>query len=177
MSEHNSMPPAEASTPALPVRLPPARVRTRPCPAEGPAPIAGQVPADPPQYTVGYRKPPKHTRFRPGQSGNPRGRPRSAKGLNTIVRETMTQKITVRTAAGEKKITRIEAVVQKTVEQAMKGNPRALAELLKLYGNAIPEERSEAEVLTEREEDLTATDLAILEALRAELLGETGDRP
>lgn len=29
-------------------------------------------------YLVGYGKPPLHTRFKPGQSGNPRGRPRRA---------------------------------------------------------------------------------------------------
>ena len=27
-------------------------------------------------YEVGYGKPPKHSRFKPGQSGNPKGRPR-----------------------------------------------------------------------------------------------------
>lgn len=83
--------------------------------------------------------PPKHSRFKPGQSGNPKGRPKSAKGLNTIVRTTLTQKVAVRTSAGERRISRIEAVVQKTIELAMKGNPRALAEIIKLYGNAVPE--------------------------------------
>ncbi len=34
-------------------------------------------------YDVGYRKPPKHTRFKPGQSGNPRGRPKGTKNLKT----------------------------------------------------------------------------------------------
>src|ERR1700758_809031 len=28
------------------------------------------------EYPVGYKKPPKHTQFKPGQSGNPNGRPR-----------------------------------------------------------------------------------------------------
>lgn len=30
-----------------------------------------------PAFKVGYRKPPVETRFKPGQSGNPRGRPRA----------------------------------------------------------------------------------------------------
>src|SRR5215213_6143909 len=29
-------------------------------------------------YEVGYRKPPRHTQFKPGQSGNPKGRPRQS---------------------------------------------------------------------------------------------------
>ena len=38
-----------------------------------------------PDYDVGYRKPPRHTRFTKGQSGNPRGRPPGAKNLNETV--------------------------------------------------------------------------------------------
>lgn len=124
-------------------------------------------------YQVGYRKPPLHTRFRPGRSGNPRGRPRSAKGLKTIVRESLTQKVAVRTATGEKKISRIEAVLHKLVEQAMKGNPRALAELLKLYAAAVPDAPlSSGEAAAE---ELTETDLAILEVLKTQLLSSEGE--
>lgn len=122
-------------------------------------------------YEVGYCKPPKHTRFKPGRSGNPKGRPKAAKGLNTLVRETLTQKVAVRTASGQRKISRIEAALQKTVELAMKGNPRALAEIIKLYANAVPEQSDDTGSLN-READLTETDLAILEELQRQLAGE-----
>jgi hypothetical protein len=36
-------------------------------------------------YEVGYRKPPVHTRFKKGQSGNPRGRKKSSKNIRKIV--------------------------------------------------------------------------------------------
>ena len=36
-------------------------------------------------YEVGYGKPPQHTRFKPGQSGNARGRPRKSKELNKLI--------------------------------------------------------------------------------------------
>jgi len=127
-------------------------------------------------YEIGYGKPPKHTRFKPGRSGNPRGRPKAARGLNTIVRDTLMQKVAVRTASGEtKKISRIEAVLQKTLEQAMKGNPRALSQLLKLYGDAVPDEKPEA-VSSPADEDLTAADLAILAELQKVLASGPGEQ-
>lgn len=80
----------------------------------------------------------------------------------------------MRTANGTRKIPRIEAVLQKTVEQAMKGNPRALAELIKLYGNAVPDERQDIEQSASIG-DLTETDLAILEAYRTSMMSGESD--
>ena len=175
MTEHQSQ--SELSARTSEASLPPARVRTRRKPDE-PQAMNQEGRCDQPTpdvgYEVGYKKPPKHTRFKPGQSGNPKGRPKKAESLNTIVRENLTQKVTVRTSLGEKRITRIEAVIHKAVEQAMKGNPRAIAELLKLYNTAVPEEKiGKAE--GEREEDLTAADLAMLAAYRQEIELGAGD--
>ncbi|RIV83144.1 DUF5681 domain-containing protein [Aurantiacibacter zhengii] len=122
-------------------------------------------------YKVGYRKPPVATRFKPGKSGNPKGRPKAAKGLSTIVRDTLTQKVSVRTANGEKRISRIEAALHKTIELAMKGNPRALAQLIKLYADAVPDPKANADQQSP-DQDLTATDIAMLEELQRMLLAE-----
>jgi hypothetical protein len=46
-------------------------------------------------YEVGYGKPPRHTRFAKGQSGNPRGRPRGAKNFNTLLEEALDEPVTV----------------------------------------------------------------------------------
>ena len=47
-------------------------------------------------YEVGYKKPPKDTQFKPGQSGNPLGRPKGTKNLKTDLMEELGQKIVVR---------------------------------------------------------------------------------
>lgn len=158
-----------------PRRLPPARPRSRPSAPPPPESLADDSGRDEhePSYEVGYKRPPRHTQFQKGCSGNPAGRPRLAKGLKTIVRETMTAQVEVRTAAGARKMSRVEALMHKTVELAMKGNVRAMTELLSLYAAAVPDPMTAAGGPTS-EEDLTATDLAMLEALRQEWAGEDG---
>ena len=90
-----SIPPAKTNATAGVVKSPPpVRVRTRP--AQRSEDNAGSIPEDKGRgsakagYEVGYGKPPQHSRFKPGQSGNPKGRPKSAKGLNTIVGKLIT---------------------------------------------------------------------------------------
>jgi len=147
--------------------LPPVRHRTRLQP-----PADQSHPKKPsPEYVVGYGRPPAHTRFKPGRSGNPKGRPKAAKGLKTLARDVLTTSVPVRTASGEKKMHRIEAVLHKTVELAMKGNPRALAEILKLYASSVPETAA-TESAAVRPDELTAGDWAILDELKATLLQE-----
>ena len=178
-----------------PRRLPPARNRTRPVPpietsethleerddkpsehspveANEESGVASRDPA----YEVGYGKPPVTTRFKPGQSGNPNGRPKGAKGLNTIVRETLSGKLTVRTPEGTKKISKIEAVLQKTLEKALKGDARAQFELMKLWRVAVPD-APEAADLEGTGERLSSADLAILAAFEAQLTERAGVKP
>jgi hypothetical protein len=157
-------------TSGAPAATPPPRIRLRTRPSVGSPvetlPGRGSLAEDQPAYAIGYGRPPQATKFRPGQSGNPRGRPRAAKGLKTIVRETLTAKVPVRTAAGEKKMSRMEAVLHKTVELGMKGNGSALAQLIALYRASVPDPVVGANAAPSAEE-LTATDIAMLEELKA----------
>jgi Family of unknown function (DUF5681) len=114
---------------------------------------AGVSPPEQPvgnEYEIGYGRPPKHTQFRKGESGNPKGRKKSSKGLNTIVREAMLQKVSVRTAQGEKRMTRAEATFAKMMEKAFSGDPRALALVLNMYREAVPDEIGHASDTADR---------------------------
>ncbi|MGB7371033.1 DUF5681 domain-containing protein [Erythrobacter sp.] len=128
-------------------------------------------------FEVGYSKPPRHTQFKPGQSGNPKGRPKGAKGLNTIVRETLGSKIAIRTADGSRCMTRIEALILKLCEQAAKGNVRAQIELVKLWKIAVPDETTTISGNDGESNDLTAADLAAIEEYRQWLGPQGGDNP
>lgn len=126
-------------------------------------------------YEVGYGRPPTHSQFKPGQSGNPKGRPKGAKGLSTMVREILGGKVAVRTATGTRHITKIEAVLQKTIERAMKGDARAQLELMKLWKSAVPDEPLPAGAEGNTGDNLTATDIATIEAYRAAIRVGGGD--
>ena len=70
---------------------------------------------------VGYRKPPRRTRFRKGQSGNPRGRPSGAKNLSTMLSEALNERVIVAENGRRRKITKRKAIITQVVNRAAKG--------------------------------------------------------
>ena len=74
----------------------------------------------------GYKMPPKHTRFKPGQSGNPKGRPRGARGFEATLKRELDRKIAVAVNGRSTKISRAEAMMKRVVEQALKGDLKAI---------------------------------------------------
>jgi hypothetical protein len=81
---------------------------------------------------VGYRKPPRRTQFKRGQSGNPKGRPRGSRNFRTDVKSTLNQVVKVKDAGKARKISAQEAALLRLRERALNGNPRALDRLLSL---------------------------------------------
>lgn len=152
---------------------PPVRVRTRQRPAAPVQPPSGLSDSDQAAsaYSVGYKKPPMHSRWRKGQSGNPRGPKKRQKSLNTIVREIMTAPISIRTGGRDQVMSRAQALVLKSVEAASKGNDRALDRLLRLYAVAMPDDGG-GQTAIAGEQPLSPTDEATLEAFREMLAAE-----
>jgi Family of unknown function (DUF5681) len=106
---------------------------------------------------VGYRRPPKHSRFQPGQSGNPRGRPPGVKSLSDIVRKIVGQKVTVTENGRARRVPRLEAILLRAASEASRGDGRVLRLLLQLaerYGEVAHTEGGR--------EMIAAEDVAIL---------------
>lgn len=82
-------------------------------------------------YEVGHGKPPKEYQFKPGQSGNPKGRPKKSKNFATLIREELDRTITVREGSQARQISNREAIVKCIINGALKGNPRQLEFLFK----------------------------------------------
>jgi Family of unknown function (DUF5681) len=112
-------------------------------------------------YEVGYGKPPRHTRFKKGQSGNPRGRPSGSKNLTTLLGEVLNELVVVAESGGRRKITKRRAIIMQLVNQAAKADWRATKILLDIL-QAI-------EVRTEppaAEGSFDAADAKVIEQLR-----------
>ena len=80
---------------------------------------------DPGTPASGFMNPPRHTQFQKGKSGNPRGRPRKRKDINTVLQQVLERKVRVRDA--ERQMPIREALIWKLRELALQGDKQALA--------------------------------------------------
>jgi len=83
-------------------------------------------------YAVGYGKPPLHSRFRKGRSGNPRGRSRGSTPLAQLLQQALDETVLVPKGHGRRRITKREAIVAGLVDRALQADPRATRLLLDL---------------------------------------------
>src|SRR5215204_4979898 len=99
-----------------------------------------------PTYEVGYRKPPVHTRFRKGQSGNPSGRPKrkATERAKEIALQEAYRLVPVREGDRIVKMPAVQAVHRSQIALAAKGNgPAQRAVLLAppQRSRELPEEK------------------------------------
>jgi hypothetical protein len=95
--------------------------------------MAGRDPSGP--ETVGLGKPPRSTRFRPGQSGNPGGRPKLERDVAKLVDKEL-DAIVVGTGDDGKqvKLTKRQLIAKRLVAEAAKGNLKAIDRIFDLAG-------------------------------------------
>lgn len=74
---------------------------------------------------VGYMKPPEHTQFKKGKSGNPRGRPRKREDLNTVLHRVLKRKVRVKD--NDQKLPIRDALMWKLRDLALNGDKQAMA--------------------------------------------------
>ena len=118
-------------------------------------------------YEVGYGKPPCQTRFRKGQSGNPKGRTAGDKNLSTLLSEALNEHVIITENGGRRKISKRQAVIKQIVNQAAKGDWRAAKLLFDIQQEN--ERRTEPEL---SESSLGAADEKVIEQLKARLRGK-----
>jgi hypothetical protein len=109
------------------------------------------------RYRVGYGKPPKHSRFKPGQSGNPKGRPKGARGFKAELDEELKQLITVTEAGRTRKLRKQRAIIKALFAKALKGDTKSV-QLILSHSSGL----SDPTVL--QPDELEARDQMILDA-------------
>jgi uncharacterized protein DUF5681 len=106
---------------------------------------------------VGYGRPPKSKQFRPGTSGNLRGRPKGSRSLGAIIQKILNQKVTVTDHGKTQRVSRLEVMVRQLANDAMRGDIRSAKLFLDIEQRHVDQGEG-----AHRQEDLAAEDRAIL---------------
>ena len=114
-------------------------------------------------YEVGYGKPPRHTRFAKGQSGNPRGRPPGAKSFTTLLDEALNERVLVAENGGRRKVSKRRAIVTQLVNRSATADFRALKILL----DFVRDVERQTEPISCQTAEFSEVDKKVLEQLRA----------
>jgi hypothetical protein len=107
---------------------------------------------------VGYGKPPQNFRFKKGRSGNPRGRPKGALNMATVLARTLREKVVIDENGKRKTVSKLEAAIAQLVSKATSGDAHAIRYLCQLVTSA--EERS---VVVEPTKQLSETDQKVMD--------------
>jgi len=117
-------------------------------------------------YEVGYGKPPRSTRFKKGQSGNPRGRPSGSKNLSTLLSEALNEPVIVTENGRRRKITKREAIVRQVVDCSATPDLRAV----RIVFDLLRDIEGKSEPASHEPSAFTAADEEVIEQLKARLL-------
>ncbi len=107
---------------------------------------------------VGHPIPPVEHRFKPGQSGNPKGRPKGSKNTYKILDDILSKRVKLVQDGKTIKLDRRTIIILQAVQSAMKGNNKALQTLLP-HMLAVDERR---EAIRNTHEMLTTDDTEII---------------
>lgn len=105
-----------------------------------------------PAYAVGYKRPPKSTQFKPGVSGNPKGKPKGSRPVGALLQQIIQQKIAVSENGKTRRLPVLEIMLRRLANEAMRGEQRSIKFLLSLlehYGDSSQTTLQLGEMLAE----------------------------
>lgn len=91
-------------------------------------------------YSVGYKKPPRHTQFKPGRSGNPHGRPKKTDTVAEVLARELNKIAPLPLKDGRKlRLPMRDFIIRRLLLEAAKGNVKAAALALPELKSPQPE--------------------------------------
>lgn len=91
------------------------------------------------KYKVGKGKPPKHSQYKKGQSGNLKGRPKGSRNVHTVLEEIWNGKITVHENGQARRMSFREVFIMKLADKAINGSVNDQLKFLKAMKDYAPE--------------------------------------
>ena len=123
-----------------------------------------------PNYTVGYRRPPKNGQFKTGISGNPNGRPKGSRSVGAVLNDIIQRRVAVTENGKTRRLTALDVMLRRLANDAMRSDQKAIKLLLSLierYGGSAETTIAPHNMLTEDEEILRAIPATSPPTLRA----------
>jgi hypothetical protein len=112
---------------------------------------------DPKGYKIGDKHTPRHSRFKPGESGNPNGRPKGKRNFKTDLLAELEETTSVRENGRDITISKQRAVIKSLINNAIKGDVRAATALSALVERVVGNDANSGD------SDSTAEDQKLLE--------------
>jgi len=116
-------------------------------------------------YEVGFKKPPKHSQFKPGHSGNPKGKPKRARALKTELAEELQERIPLMEGGKRKKVSKQRAMIKALTAKAVQGDTKAANVIINMTYRLLSDQIDAPDI-----ENLSAEDRDILKAFEERLL-------
>lgn len=117
------------------------------------------------EYDVGYGKPPAANRFKKGQSGNPKGRPKGKRNASSVILRALAVKVVINENGRRREVTKFEAALTQLANKAAQGDIRAVNLAIALV--RLAEERVEQDAV--RTTNLQDADQWVLQGLMKRL--------
>lgn len=104
---------------------------------------------------VGYKRPPTASRWKKGQSGNPKGRTKGQRNLKTDLAAEMAEMLQITERGRPKRITKQRALLKAITARALGGDARATSEILDLVMRLLVETEPTSLPATAEEDQAT----------------------